>query len=148
MFGVAFFYIFLLYKNGIPNTFLKWLDLIKFLILTPMLISSFLIDLKHRIIPNRLNMHIFEVGILISFIYGIFNVSIAQNMFLGCLTGGGIFLGITLLGGLLAGKEAMGLGDVKFMGAVRTLFWNDGNWRNFSFEFLYCCWMFNNNCFI
>lgn len=143
MFVIATFYIGLLYKTGIPNTFLKWLDLIKFMVLTPMLISSFLIDLKHRIIPNRLNMNIFEIGIIFTFIYGISNVSIAQNMLLGCLTGGGIFLAITLLGGLIAGKEAMGLGDVKFMGAVRTLFWNDGNRRSFTIKFFCCCCNFN-----
>ena len=125
MFIIAFFYILLLYFIGVPNTFLKVLDLIKFLILIPMLVSSFFIDLKHRIIPNRLNMLIFEIGIIFTFIYGISNVSIAQNMLLGCLTGGGIFLAITLIGGLIAGKEAMGLGDVKFMGAIRIIFWMD-----------------------
>ena len=123
MFLIAFFYILLLYFIGIPNTFFKCLDLIKFLVLIPMLVNSFLIDLKYRIIPNRLNMLIFEIGIIFTFIYGISNVSIAQNMLLGCLTGGGIFLAITLIGGLIAGKEAMGLGDVKFMGAIRIIFW-------------------------
>ena len=39
-----------------------------------------------------------------------------------CLYGGGIFLGITLLGGLIYGKEAMGLGDVKLMGALGLYF--------------------------
>lgn len=125
MFVIAIFYIGLLYSMGIPNNFLKSVDLIKFLILTPMLVSSFMIDFKYRIIPNRLNMLMFEIGIIFTFIYGISNISIAQNMLLGCLTGGGIFLAITLLGGLIAGKEAMGLGDVKFMGAARTIFWND-----------------------
>ena len=122
MFVIAACYIGLLYMQGIPNTFLKALDLVKFLILTPMLISSCLIDLKYRIIPNRLNMFLFEIGILLTFAYGISNISIAQNMLLGGLTGIGIFLGITLLGGLIAGKEAMGLGDVKFMGAVGLYF--------------------------
>ena len=128
MFVIAACYIGILYMKGVPNTFLKALDLLKFLVLTPMLISSFLIDLKYRIIPNRLNMLMFEIGIIFTFVYGISNISIAQNMLLGCLTGGGIFLAITLLGGLIAGKEAMGLGDVKFMGAVRIIFWNDCNW--------------------
>lgn len=36
--------------------------------------------------------------------------------------GGGIFLIITLLGGLIAGKEAMGMGDVKLMGALGLFF--------------------------
>ncbi len=122
MFSVALLYISLLYKFGIKDTLIKNLDLIKFLILTPMLVSAFLVDLKHRIIPNRLNMTIFEVGILFVFIYGIHNISIAKDMILGLLTGGGIFILITLLGGVIAGKEAMGLGDVKFMGALGLYF--------------------------
>ena len=115
-------YIGLVYKFGIKETFLKNLDLIKFLILIPMLVSAFFIDLKYRIIPNRLNMTIFEVGIALTFIYGINNVNIAKDMLLGMLVGGGIFLAITLLGGLIAGKEAMGLGDVKLMGALGLFF--------------------------
>ena len=38
------------------------------------------------------------------------------------LAGGGIFLIITLIGGLIAGKEAMGMGDVKLMGALGLFF--------------------------
>lgn len=118
MFVLAAIYILLLYKFGIKDTFFKNLDLIKFLILSPMLLSAFMVDLKHRIIPNRLNMLIFEIGILFVFIYGLDKLAVARNMIFGLLTGAGIFLGITLLGGLIAGKEAMGFGDVKFMGAV------------------------------
>ncbi len=61
MFITAIMYIFLLYKFGIQENFLKNLELIKFMILAPMLISAFFIDLKLRIIPNRLNLTIFEV---------------------------------------------------------------------------------------
>lgn len=122
MFIIAAIYVDLLYKFGIKDTFYKNLDLIKFLVLTPMLVSSFLIDLKYRIIPNRLNMTIFEIGLLFTFVYGINNISVAKDMLLGLVTGGGIFIIITLLGGLIAGKEAMGLGDVKFMGAVGLYF--------------------------
>ena len=39
-------------------------------------------------------------------------------MFFGMITGAGIFLIITLLGGVFYGKEAMGFGDVKLMGAL------------------------------
>lgn len=38
------------------------------------------------------------------------------------LAGAGIFLAITLIGGLIAGKEAMGMGDVKLMGALGLYF--------------------------
>lgn len=118
----AVLYIALLAKFGLGDTFIKNLDLIKFLILTPMLVSAFFIDLKYRIIPNRLNLIIFEVGLVLAFIYGINNINLATDMLLGMVTGGGIFLAITLLGGLIAGKEAMGFGDVKFMGAIGLYF--------------------------
>ena len=115
-------YIALLYRFGISDTFIGNLDLIKFLILTPMLLAAFVIDYRLQIIPNRLNLTIFEVGLVFVFIYGISNIAISINMILGMLAGGGIFLFITLLGGFIYGKEAMGLGDVKFMGALGLFF--------------------------
>ena len=74
------------------------------------------------IIPNRLNLTIFEVGIIFAFLYGLSDVAITINMLLGMLAGGGIFLLITLVGGLFYGKEAMGFGDVKLMGALGLYF--------------------------
>lgn len=115
-------YIVLLYVFGIEKTFLGNLKLIKYLILTPMLLSAFVIDYKLQIIPNRLNMTMFEIGIILMFLAGIFNPNITIDMFLGMLTGAGIFLLITLIGGLIAGKEAMGFGDVKLMGALGIYF--------------------------
>ena len=37
------------------------LDLIKFMIVAPLLLSVFIIDYKQQIIPNRLNMTMFEI---------------------------------------------------------------------------------------
>jgi leader peptidase (prepilin peptidase)/N-methyltransferase len=122
MIATAIIYIALLYKFGIKDEFIKNLDLIKFLILTPMLLLVFSIDAKHRIIPNRVNLTIFEIGLILTFIYGITNVNMAKEYILGMLAGGGIFLLIMLLGWIIAGKEAMGLGDVKFMGAIGLYF--------------------------
>lgn len=102
-------YIALLYRYGIKETLIANLDLIKYFILTPMLISTFIIDYKYKIIPNRLNLTMFEIGLIFTFLYGLSNVAISINMLLGMLVGGGIFLLITLLGGLAYGKEAMGL---------------------------------------
>lgn len=115
-------YIGLLYRYGIQDTFIANLDLIKFLILSPMLITACIIDFRLQIIPNRLNLTIFEVGLFIAFLYGLSNVAITINMLLGMICGGGIFLGITLIGGMIYGKEAMGLGDVKLMGALGLFF--------------------------
>ena len=118
----AAIYVSLIYVYGIKDTLIANFDLIKFIILTPMLLSAFVIDYRLQIIPNRLNLTIFEIGIIFAFLYGLSDVAITINMLLGMLAGGGIFLLITLLGGLFYGKEAMGFGDVKLMGALGLYF--------------------------
>ena len=115
-------YVALLYFYGIRTTFIANLDLIKYMILTPMLLSAFVIDYRLQIIPNRLNLTMFEIGLVIAFLYGLSDVAITINMALGMLVGGGIFLLITLIGGAIYGKEAMGFGDVKLMGALGLYF--------------------------
>jgi leader peptidase (prepilin peptidase)/N-methyltransferase len=115
-------YVVLLYRFGIQETLIANLDLIKYLILTPMLLSVFVIDYKLQIIPNRLNLTMFEIGLVFVFLYGLSNVAISINMLAGMVTGAGIFLIITLLGGFMYGKEAMGLGDVKLMGVLGLYF--------------------------
>lgn len=115
-------YVCLLYKFGIQSTVSGNLNLIKYMLLLPMLLCAFVVDFKEQIIPNRLNLLIFEVGLIFVFLQGFSNINIASNMLLGMITGGGIFLIITLIGGLIAGKEAMGMGDVKLMGALGLFF--------------------------
>ncbi len=115
-------YVTLIYNLGIKETIIANLDLIKYIILTPMLLSVFVIDYRQQIIPNRLNLTIFEVGLVFEFLYGLSDVAITFNMLLGMLVGGGIFLLITLVGGIFYGKEAMGFGDVKLMAALGLYF--------------------------
>ena len=98
------------------------IKLTMYLLLVPMLLSAFVVDYKIQIIPNRLNLTMFEIGLVFVFIYGMTNLSISIDMLLGMLVGGGIFLLITIIGGLIAGKEAMGFGDVKLMGALGLYF--------------------------
>ena len=120
--AMIFAYIALVYFCGIHKGFYANLTLIKFGLLIPMLLCAFVIDYRLQIIPNRLNLTMFEIGLLFTFIYGIANINIAKDMLLGMVTGAGIFLLITLIGGLIAGKEAMGFGDVKLMGALGLYF--------------------------
>ena len=115
-------YIALIYKFEIHTELLENLDLIKYMLLLPMLLCAFVVDLKEQIIPNRLNLLMFEIGLVAVFLHGFININMALNMFLGMIAGGGIFMLITLLGGLIAGKEAMGMGDVKLMGAIGLYF--------------------------
>ncbi len=126
---MAGIYIALLYFIGWQPNLMYKINLLKYLVLAPMLLSAFLIDLKLQIIPNRLNLTIFEVGLIFTFIQGIFNIYVGIDMLLGSIVGAGIFLLITLLGGLIAGKEAMGFGDVKLMGALGLFF----GWLNMIF---------------
>lgn len=117
---VVIAYIALLYFNGLN------INSIKFMLLIPMLIIAFMIDYKLQIIPNRLTLTIFEVGLIFTFAETLLNINLGINIFvnniLGMLVGGGIFLLITLIGGIIAGKEAMGFGDVKLMGALGLFF--------------------------
>ena len=120
--ATALGFVALLYKFGINNGFANNLDLIKYLLLIPMILCAFVVDLKEQIIPNRLNLLMFEIGLAFAFLQGFSNINIALNMFVGMIVGAGIFLAITLIGGLIAGKEAMGMGDVKLMGALGLYF--------------------------
>lgn len=120
----AVMYVGLLYFFGFS------IDTLKFMFLVPMLISAFVIDYRLQIIPNRLTLTIFETGLIFTFASVMINtnagISIFVNNMLGMLAGGGIFLIITLIGGLIAGKDAMGFGDVKLMGALGLFF----GWMN------------------
>lgn len=117
---VAISYISLLFFNGLT------INTLQFMILIPMLIIAFVIDYKLQIIPNRLTLTMFEVGLVFTFIKTLLitggGINIFINNMLGMIVGGGIFLLITLIGGAIAGKEAMGFGDVKFMGALGLFF--------------------------
>lgn len=115
-------YVGLVYSFGIQNSLIGNFNLIKYALLTPMLLSAFVIDFKHKIIPDRLNLTIFEVGIVIAFLYGFSNVAITIDLLFGMLAGGAIFAIIALIGGMIYGKETMGLGDVKFIAALGLYF--------------------------
>lgn len=115
-------YVILLSVKGVGETFYSNIPLLVYLFIVPILISIFRIDYKLQIIPNRLNLTLFEVGLVSMFIMGFANVNIAFDKMLGLLIGGGIFLLITVIGGLIAGKEAMGFGDVKLMCGLGLIF--------------------------
>ncbi len=122
MFLMATIYIVLLYMFGNKEGILYKIQFLEYIFISPMLVSAFIIDIKHQIIPNRLNLTLFEVGLGLTFVQGILDINIAINMLLGGVIGAGIFLAITAVGGLIAGKEAMGFGDVKLMGALGLFF--------------------------
>jgi leader peptidase (prepilin peptidase)/N-methyltransferase len=110
-------YVGFIYRFGIND-----INTIKYMALTPLIISALCIDYKMQIIPNRLTLLIFEAGLIFTFINGMSNINIAINMFEGLIAGCLIFLIITVVGGLIFGKETMGFGDVKMMAALGLFF--------------------------
>ena len=70
---IGILYVGLLYFLGKENI----LDLIKFGILIPILFVVFIVDFKIQIIPNRVNLTLFEIGIVFAFIYALMNINFA-----------------------------------------------------------------------
>lgn len=115
-------YIALVYVLGIQKNIIENITLLKYLIITPFLLSIFKVDYRYQIIPNRINLILFEIGLVFLFLQGILNINIAINMLLGMVIGAGAFMLIILIGGLATKKETMGWGDVKLMGVLGLLF--------------------------
>lgn len=118
----AILYIVVLYRFGIKEEFLENISLIKYIVLIPILISIMIIDNKKKIIPNRLTLTIFETGLFFTFLYGLNNLFIARDYLLGMILGLAIFGIIALLGRLITGKEAMGIGDIKLLAGLGLYF--------------------------
>lgn len=75
-------YLALLLLYGIKNQFLQNIELIKYTILTPMLMIALVVDYKYQIIPNRLNLTIFEVGLVFAFLSGLYSMNLMTKALL------------------------------------------------------------------
>ena len=116
IFSTMLLYILIIYLFGLN------LISLKYLLLTPFIISVFAIDFKDHIIPDRLILILFEIGMISSVIEGFDSLNIFIDRLLGMTIGFAIFGIITLLGGFIAKKKAMGYGDVKLMAALGLIF--------------------------
>ncbi len=79
-------------------------------ILIVIMILTFFIDLRHRIIPDALTFPGLILGFLLSFVVSSPSV---WNSLLGIAVGGGMFYLAAILGELVFKKESMGGGDIK-----------------------------------
>ena len=93
------------------------------------LICATFIDLDHMVIPDVFTIGLGVVGVLLSFFvpalhgqhHEIFVVASLQSglsALIGLLIGSGLVLWIALIAEAVLKKEAMGFGDVKFVGAI------------------------------
>jgi leader peptidase (prepilin peptidase)/N-methyltransferase len=79
-------------------------------ILVVVLVITFFVDLKHRIIPDVLTIPGIILGFVLSFVVSSPSI---LNSLLGILVGGGIFYLAAVLGEFLFKRESLGGGDIK-----------------------------------
>jgi leader peptidase (prepilin peptidase)/N-methyltransferase len=93
------------------------------------LIGATFIDLDHLMIPDAFSLGLGVLGVVLSFLvptlhgqggdfFALASLRSGADGLLGLLLGSGLVLWIALLAGAVLKKEAMGLGDVKFAGAI------------------------------
>jgi len=91
------------------------------------LIVATFIDFEHYIIPNEITLGGIVVGVALSAAYpplmGVdsMTASLLRSL-LGMLVGGLTLLAVAFIGELIFRKEAMGMGDVKFLAAIGAFF--------------------------
>lgn len=122
MIFTSIIYVLLLYIHGLEKELINNMELIQSLILTPFLLSMMSIDIRLKIIPNRLVITLFEIGIVLAFIYGVYDINALIERLTGGIVGIAVFWAIILLGNLISGKETMGYGDVKLVGVLGLYF--------------------------
>lgn len=100
---------------------------IMYLLATSLFILTFLIDFKHRIIPNKITYFVIIFALLFSLA---FPESVGKTKhidgFLNSISGMALsvflFSAFAIIGKRILGKDALGWGDVKFIGAVGACF--------------------------
>jgi leader peptidase (prepilin peptidase)/N-methyltransferase len=99
------------------------------MVFASVLVAATFIDLDHMVIPDAFTIGAGLLGVLLSFVVpalhgqhgGIFIVDSLRSgtvAMQGLLVGSGLVLWIALLAELALKKEAMGFGDVKFVGMI------------------------------
>jgi len=118
----ALLYVLVLYFHGMS------FQCLEYLLITPILIGVFEIDRKDHIIPNRLVLCLFEIGILFAILFGsglvtgTNGISVLIQKLSGMGAAFAIFYLIALLSKAISKKEGFGLGDVKLMAATGLIF--------------------------
>lgn len=90
-----------------------------------LLIALSVIDMKHWILPDELNLALAVTGVLFHILTAYHYVT-WQNMAAGALTGAGLLYVIRFFANRHYGRDTLGLGDVKLLGAAGLWLGLDG----------------------
>src|SRR5687768_10740397 len=90
-----------------------------------LLIALSLIDLKTRLLPDKLVLPFAVLGVLFHAAQGI-SPAVLTDMLAGALLGGGLLYAIRLVANRIYQQDTLGLGDVKLMGAAGLWLGPDG----------------------
>ena len=90
------------------------ITILRYVILTAILIPIIFIDIKKHIIPNSLNL----IGAISAIVLILFDLANYQTYLLGALFGLGLFILIILASEFILKKQGMGEGDAKLMGVI------------------------------
>lgn len=88
--------------------------IIRYVILTAILIPIIIIDIKKHIIPNSLNL----IGAIAAIVLIFFDKANFKNYVWGGIFGLGLFIAIILASEYILKKQGMGEGDAKLMGVI------------------------------
>ena len=122
-------------------------------VLSSIVICALFIDVDHMIIPDVFTVGGAAAGLMLSLVFPglhgqshdyfvIASVRSGVEAMLGVFVGSGLILWIALFAEVLLKKEAMGFGDVKFLGALGAFVgWKGAIFGMFGGAVLGCCWL-------
>jgi leader peptidase (prepilin peptidase)/N-methyltransferase len=107
---------------ALAPVFTFWLIPIYWLAVFGLALGTF-VDIEHMIIPDRVTLGGIVIGIVLSMLVPAMHFESTffgglGASFIGALVGSGLLWGVALLGKMIFKKDAMGMGDVKLLGAI------------------------------
>jgi leader peptidase (prepilin peptidase)/N-methyltransferase len=121
---------------------------IAYSVLAAGLLLASLVDVDHRIIPDRCSLGGIAAGLIFSMMVPSLmretsSWAAVEDSLVGMAIGGGVMGLVALVGGAVTSKEAMGLGDIKLLAALGAfLGWQSIPWIIFSGSLLACLILF------
>jgi leader peptidase (prepilin peptidase)/N-methyltransferase len=96
---------------------LEWIAIISLISALGVLTALSWIDLREGILPNKLVLSFFILGLIFQ-ACSFFQFVSLPHIILGCLIGGGFLYAVRLAAERFYGEDALGLGDVKLLAAA------------------------------